>query len=127
MGVFFGLLLGLELKHYIADYFLQTAWMLAGKGNVFHPGGYAHAGLHALLTLLVLLVFGTSPPLALALFAAEFVLHYALDFAKVGYSQGVEPQRQPQRFWALHGIDQLAHQLTYVGILYVVLRARGLA
>ena len=30
-GVFFGLMIGLELKHYIADYFLQPAWMLAGN------------------------------------------------------------------------------------------------
>ena len=34
--VFFGLLIGLEIKHYIADYFLQPGWILAGKGNIFH-------------------------------------------------------------------------------------------
>jgi hypothetical protein len=31
------------------------------------------------------------------------------------------------RFWALHGADQLAHQLTYVAMIYVVLRSQGLA
>ena len=64
-GVFFGLMIGLELKHYIADYFLQPAWMLAGKGNVFHAGGYAHAGIHAGMSLLVLLLVGT--PIGLSL------------------------------------------------------------
>ncbi|MEO6013143.1 MAG: DUF3307 domain-containing protein [Devosia sp.] len=126
-GVFFGLLIGLEIKHYIADYFLQPGWMLGGKGNIFHAGGYAHAGVHACLSLLVLLVMGTPFALAVALFAAEFVVHYALDYSKIHYSTGVDVATAPSRFWALHGIDQLAHQLTYAGIIFVVLRAMGLA
>ncbi len=124
--LFFGLLIGLEIKHYIADYFLQPGWMLGGKGNIFHPGGYAHAGLHALLSLIVMLLFGVPVGLALALFAGEFVLHYALDYAKIHYSAGVHVDGNPPRFWALHGVDQLAHQLTYAGMIYIVVRAAGL-
>ncbi len=125
-GVFFGLLLVLELKHYVADYFVQPAWMLAGKGDIFQPGGYAHAALHAGLTLVVLLALGTAAPLAVALCAAEFVLHYGLDYAKARYSADIDMQRRPRRFWVLHGIDQLAHQLTYAAIIFIVLGARGL-
>ena len=55
-GLFFVLLVGLELKHYIADYFMQPGWILAGKGDFRKPGGYAHAGIHALLTGVVLLI-----------------------------------------------------------------------
>src|SRR5215207_3419881 len=62
--VFFGLLIGLELKHFVADYLMQPGWMLSGKGNIFHPGGYAHAAIHAALSLVVLLLVGT--PLGLA-------------------------------------------------------------
>lgn len=126
-GVFFGLLIGLEIKHYVADYFLQPGWMLGGKGNIFHAGGYAHAGIHAGLSLLVLLVMGTPIGLAVALFAAEFVIHYALDYSKIHYSKGVHVDSQPRRFWALHGIDQLTHQLTYAAMIFVVLKAQGLA
>lgn len=126
-GMFFGLMIGLELKHYVADYFLQPGWMLAGKGNVFQAGGYAHAGIHAGLSLFVLLAVGTSIGLALALAAAEFVLHYALDYAKIHYSGGAQADSRPRRFWVLHGIDQIAHQLTYVAMIYIVLRAQGLA
>ena len=125
-GVFFGLMIGLELKHYIADNFLQPGWILAGKGNVFHPGGYAHAGIHAVLSLIVLLVMGTPIALALALFAGEFVIHYALDYAKIHYSTGVLMDNKPRQFWMLHGIDQIAHQLTYVAMIYIALRAQGL-
>lgn len=125
-AVVFGLLIGLELKHYIADYFLQPGWILAGKGDVLQPGGYVHAAIHAGLSLVVLLACGTPLALAAALFAAEFIVHYGLDYAKIHYSTGVHVDSQPRRFWALHGIDQLTHQLTYAAIIFVVLKAKGL-
>lgn len=126
VGVLFGLLIGLEVKHFVADYLLQPGWILAGKGNIFHPGGYAHAGIHAVLSLVVLLLVGTPIGLAAAIFAGEFVLHYALDYSKIQYSKGVHVESQPARFWALHGVDQLAHQLTYVAMVFIVMRALGL-
>ena len=124
--LFFGLLIGLEIKHCIADYFLQTGWILRGKGDIFHPGGYAHAALHGALSVVVVLLFGTPIGLALALFAAEFVIHYALDYSKIHYSKGVHIDGQPRRYWALHGIDQLTHQLTYAAMIFVVVKAAGL-
>jgi hypothetical protein len=126
-AIFFGLLLGLEIKHYIADYFLQPGWMLGGKGDFRKPGGYAHAGIHAALSAIVLLLCGTPLWLVGSLFVAEFVVHYALDYAKIHYSAGVHVDTQPRRFWALHGIDQLTHQLTYAAMIFTVLRAQGLA
>jgi hypothetical protein len=127
VAVFFALLVGLELKHYVADYFLQPGWMLGGKGDIRRLGGYAHAGLHAVLTLIVLLLCRTPIGLAVALCAAEFVLHYGLDYAKIHYSQDAHIDRSPRRFWVLHGVDQLAHQLTYALLIFFVLRAKGLA
>jgi len=124
--VFFGLLIGLELKHFVADYLLQPGWILAGKGNIFHPGGYAHAAIHAGMSLIVLLLVGTPLGLAAALFAGEFVLHYALDYSKIQYSAGVHVDNKPARYWALHGADQLAHQLTYVAMIYLVVKALAL-
>ena len=127
VAVFFGLLIGLEIKHYIADYFMQPGWMLGGKGDLRKPGGYAHAGIHAALSAIVLIICGTPLWLVGTLFVAEFVVHYVLDFSKIHYSMGVHVDTQPRRFWALHGIDQLTHQLTYAAMIYVVLRVKGLA
>jgi len=124
--LFFVLLIGLEVKHYIADYFLQPAWMLVGKGDWRHPGGYAHAGLHAALSGVVLLIAATPLPIVAALVVAEWVIHYALDYSKILYSRGVRADSDPRRFWALHGIDQLTHQLTYAAMIYAVLLAKGL-
>jgi hypothetical protein len=120
------LFVGLELKHYVADYFLQPAWMLGGKGNLRHPGGYAHAGLHAALSALVLLAAGAPLPLLASMVTAEYVIHYGLDYAKIHYSRGVHVDTDPRRFWALHGLDQLTHQLTYAVMILLVLHALGM-
>ena len=121
------LFLGLEIKHYVADYFLQPGWILAGKGNLRHAGGYVHAAIHAGLSGLVLLAAGTPLPVLLALVLAEWVVHYGLDYAKIHYSTGVHVDTRPRRFWVLHGVDQVTHQLTYAGMIYVVLVAKGFA
>ena len=60
-----------------------------------------------------------------ALVVAEFVVHFLLDHAKVLYSGGIDPDEDPQRFWAMHGFDQLLHQLTYIVMVYFALRAVG--
>ena len=125
LELFFILFIGLEVKHYIADYFLQPAWMLVGKGDFRQPGGYAHAGVHAGLSAVVLLIAGTPLPVLLALCAAEYVVHYVLDYSKIHYSKGVHVDGNPRRFWALHGVDQLTHQLTYAAMIYAVLIAKG--
>jgi len=127
VGVFFLLFIGLELKHFIADYFMQPGWMLAGKGDFRKIGGYAHAGVHAGLSAVVLLVAAT-PLLALAgLVLAEFAIHYLFDYSKIHYSRGVHVDTQPRRFWSLHGLDQIMHQLTYGAMIYGVLLAKGMA
>jgi hypothetical protein len=126
VGLFFLLFIGLELKHYIADYFLQPGWMLGGKGDFRQPGGYAHAGVHAALTALVLLLAGTPLNWLTGIVVAEFVVHYLLDYSKIHYSRGVHVDTQPRRFWSLHGLDQITHQLTYAAIIYAVLVSKGL-
>jgi len=126
-AIFFALLIGLEIKHYLADYFLQPGWMLGGKGDFRKPGGYAHAGIHAGFSFAVLVLCGAPLWLAAELLVAEFVVHYALDYAKIHYSMGVHVDKQPRKFWALHGVDQLTHQLTYAAMIYIVLRVMGQA
>jgi hypothetical protein len=126
VALFFLLFVGLELKHYIADYFLQPGWMLAGKGDIRRIGGYAHAGVHAVLTGVVLVLAGTPTEWIVGIVVAEFVVHYVLDYLKIAYSRGVHVDTQPRRFWSLHGLDQIFHQLTYGAIIYAVLVSKGL-
>lgn len=123
---FFVLLVGLQLKHFVADFLLQPGWILAGKGDFRLPGGYAHAGLHAALTAAVMALASVPPSILAIVFVAEFVVHYALDYAKVHYSHNVDMSSQAKKYWGLFGADQLAHQLTYVLITYVGLWSLGL-
>lgn len=125
VGLFLLLFVGLEAKHLVADYFLQPKWILVGKGDFTKPGGYAHAGIHALLTAVVLLLASTPLDVLGWIVVVEFVVHYLLDYSKIAYSRGTHVDTNPRRFWALHGIDQFAHQLTYAAIAYVVLLAKG--
>ena len=125
-AIVFGLLIGLEIKHFVADYLLQPGWILAGKGDFRKPGGYAHAGIHAAFSAVVLLALMTPLWLVAELFVAEFVVHYLLDYSKIYYSRGVHADTAPRKFWGLHGVDQLAHQLTYAAMIYAVAAVRGL-
>ena len=112
-------LIGRTATRWLFTIFVLAPFVIAAYLALFYPIAW--------LSLLVLVVMGAPLALALALFAAEFVLHYALDYAKIHYSAGVHVDSRPRRFWALHGIDQLTHQLTYAAMIYVVLRAGGYA
>ena len=126
-AIFFGLLIGLEIKHFIADYLMQPSWILGGKGDVTKLGGYVHAAIHGIFSVVILLIFGTPLWLVGTLFVIECVIHYVLDFAKIHYSRGVDIEKDAGRYWALHGLDQLFHHLTYAAMIYAVLRVEGLA
>ena len=120
-------LLLLLLKHLACDFMLQTPYQLRYKGVYGHPAGLLHAGLHALGTAVVLVglkIAGTLPTsiaLVAMLCAAEFVLHYHIDWGK---EQANRPllKEQGTAYWTLFGFDQFLHQATYVAITYIVIR-----
>lgn len=115
-----------QLKHFVADYVLQAGWMVRGKGDLTKLGGYAHAGVHVAGSLIVLAILRTPVAVIAALLAAEFVIHYALDYAKISYSRGVSDEENPHLYWTFHGFDQFLHHLTYIGMTYFALLAKGL-
>ena len=112
---------GLEIKHYVADYLGQNDWILRGKGSLRAGGGYVHAAGHVLGSAIVL-AMAQVPLGALAMvLLAEFVIHYAMDFTKANVGRSVSSASQPRLYWAMHGFDQLLHHLTYVAMAYTVL------
>lgn len=115
------LLLLFQIKHLLADFVWQSGWMVRNKGTYGHPGGIAHAGLHSLLTVPILIWTPISLLAVLAVAGAEFVLHYHIDWTKDRLLKlsGLGPQEKA--YWGLTGLDQFAHQATYVGILWVIL------
>ncbi|MBV0911772.1 DUF3307 domain-containing protein [Anianabacter salinae] len=111
----------LLIKHFLADYQFQTLYMVQNKGRYGHPGGIQHAGVHAAMSLPILVVAGFAPLLSLAICVGEFVIHYHVDFMKEVVSKRLGLTIQDKAYWSLFGLDQLAHQLTYVLMIGVAL------
>lgn len=110
----------LEAKHFVCDFVLQSAYQYRNKGIYGHPGGILHAGLHILGSLPALLLLTGSVALIAAILAAEFVVHYHLDWFKERTNKRYALTVDDAKYWMLFGADQLAHQLTYVVILAVL-------
>ncbi|WP_421854507.1 DUF3307 domain-containing protein [Oricola sp.] len=118
MSLVFALFIALLIKHYFADFVFQPAWMLSSKGSLTAPGGYAHAAFHAAGSGALVLIAGVPAGAVLTIMAAEFVVHFLIDFAKDRITEKSSAEGKPSLYWQLHGFDQLLHQLTYVGITY---------
>lgn len=109
----------LQIKHFVADFVIQTYMQTVKKGVWLHPVGVSHSIDHAYCSLIVLLAFSmwwtVSPQLILLVVLVESVLHYIIDYTKVrfGNKNMVAPL-----FWTQFGLDQLLHQLTYIGMAY---------
>jgi hypothetical protein len=109
-------LLILQVKHFVADFVLQTEYQYRNKGTYGHPGGLIHAAVHAAATPLAFLVIRPSFALALVIVVGEFVVHYHIDWMK---EQVVRARRwdYPQaEYWWSFGADQGLHQVTYLVI-----------
>lgn len=107
----------LQIKHMFADFFLQTPKMLSGRGEYWHMGRAQHAGVHVLGTILVLVPFGASVPFILAIAAAEWVIHFNIDFFKAKHCASNELGPADAAFWRAAGMDQALHHLTYLAIV----------
>lgn len=108
----------LQIKHMFADYFLQTPKMLSGRGTYFHIGRAQHAGVHAIGSAIALILVGTPPLLTLGLVAAEWVVHFHIDWWKASYSEKRELVPTEAKFWRAAGFDQFLHQTTYIAMVW---------
>ena len=116
-GMLHVLLVGFAIKHFLADFVLQTAWMVREKGVYGRPGGLVHAGWHAVLSLILLLACEVPAGLTLALVGAEWVIHYHIDYAKESFSRRIRKTPADHGFWITLGFDQMLHQLTYAAMI----------
>ena len=116
------LMFALQVKHYYADFVIQTYVQTVRKGIYRDPVGISHSLDHVICSLIALLIasffVAISMPLALLLCLAEGILHYHIDWTKVHF--GIKDNTKPL-FWNQFGMDQLAHQLTYLGMIYLML------
>jgi hypothetical protein len=103
----------LQLKHWYVDFVNQTPDEVANKGTYGNWAGLMHSIKHGLATIVVLSYFITVP-WALILGLIDFVVHYHVDWAKMNYGNRDITTKQ---FWNHLGLDQMAHQITYIAIV----------
>jgi len=106
----------LQVKHFICDYQLQTLYQLQNKGKYGHPGGIIHSGLHVIGTAAIFLVVTPTLWLGAAILAAEFLIHYHVDWAKDNWIRNRGYTATDREFWWAIGFDQLLHHFTYIAI-----------
>jgi hypothetical protein len=103
------------LKHFVADFLLQTNWIARGKERVV--GWFAplavHVLGHAALTLAIALAIA---PHLWWLALVDLFVHAAIDRGKsmVGHWGGWEFSQGA--YWWLMGFDQFLHQLTNIAL-----------
>jgi hypothetical protein len=112
----------LQIKHWYADFKIQTYMQTVKKGVWLDPIGISHTVDHIWCSLVALFVFSLLFPINVSLIIpivfVEGILHYTIDYTKVKY--GCKDNTKPL-FWNQFGLDQLAHQICYMAMAYILI------
>jgi len=109
----------LHIKHWYVDFVDQDQREIAHKGIYGHWLGIRHSAKHGIGTAIaVALTLGPEMWLVSVLLGMfDSVIHYHIDWAKMHWGNQDLSQAS---FWAHLGLDQMAHYLTYVGIVAII-------
>jgi hypothetical protein len=117
----FILLALLFVKHWYIDFVNQSSEEVHGKGIYGNAYGVMHSIKHGVATFIIFWMFLSSWPLAIILGAIDFALHYHIDWAKININKRYNYTVENPTFWLWLGADQLAHQLTYIFLIWIVI------
>ena len=138
LATIFALLVIYQVKHFLADFALQTPYMFQ-KGNEgwsFIRPLMAHCGVHASFTCIIAYVVTGDFSLALLLAGFDFSMHFVMDrlksrkkylgrFKVLGSGELTNANREAKcsdrYFWLSLGLDQAVHHVNnYAIIAYIV-------
>lgn len=108
-----------QVKHWYIDFVNQSDTEIKRKGIYGNYDGLMHSAKHGLgTTICAVLVAGyTYFVFAVVLGILDFIAHYHIDWAKSNY--GVQDIKNPY-FWNHLGLDQMAHQLVYLLLAFLM-------
>lgn len=112
------LLSAFGIKHFVADFWLQTSRMIAEKGRYFKRGGIDHSAIHGVFTMWIIYFTIKDYSIAVMLGSIDFLLHYHIDWLKQKLNHS--KTYVDKMWWFYMGLDQCLHYLTYIGIIYYV-------
>lgn len=111
------MLIAFQIKHFLADFVLQNKYMLRKTARTEWVGPLlAHSAVHSIGTFLVLVAF--IGPNAVYFAMVDLAVHTGIDAWKARLT---EQNVFRKSFWVALGLDQLAHQLTYIAMAFVAL------
>jgi hypothetical protein len=116
-------LLAFQVKHLVCDFMLQTRYQVDNKGYYGRFGGLTHAAWHILLSIPPLLIVTHDARLIALLLLGEFVVHYHTDWLKARTQRKRRWTERDSIYWVAFGVDQFVHQVTYIVMIAVVMRA----
>lgn len=137
MEKLFILLVLFQVKHFLADYLLQTEYML-GKfkdGREFILPLAVHAAVHSLFTFALAWTFTHSIVLSALLGLFDFISHFVMDRIKAGkkylgrykplttqtFATATKTQKWHNKyFWWSLGFDQMIHHLCHYAIIAII-------
>jgi hypothetical protein len=112
----FIILVLLQLKHWYIDFVNQTNDEVISKGHYGELPGIMHSLKHGIGTGMIF--FCINPLIATLFGFLDFILHYHIDWTKRNF--GNQDIQNP-KFWRDLGLDQMVHQLCYLGYVAMVL------
>jgi len=115
------ILIALFAKHWYIDFVNQSPKEVEGKGTYGNADGLMHSIKHGVATAIIMFWFVYEPLVAIFLGFIDFVCHYHIDWAKMNINKHYGYTIDKPAFWAWLGADQFAHQLTYIGLVWLVL------
>ena len=111
------MLIAFQVKHFLADFVLQNKYMLRKTARTDWVGPLlTHSLVHSIGTFLVLVYFIGAYAIYFAL--VDFAVHTGIDAWK---ARMTEQNVFRKSFWVALGLDQLAHQLTYIAMTFVAI------
>lgn len=120
INLIFILLIAFQLKHYVADFPLQSSWMLKKRlpGWDFAVPLATHCLVHASFTLLIVLIVNSN---LWWLAVLDFSIHFIMDRCKSAqHYLGRFNDSSKQSFWNCFGLDQIVHHFTHYFIIWML-------
>jgi hypothetical protein len=109
----------LLFKHFVCDFLTQSHYQVANKIFYGHLGGIIHALIHGVGTFVVFIFF-YSIEIAGLCAVIDIIVHYHIDWIKAVVTHKFKLKIEDdtcEKFWALFGLDQFIHQMTYLALI----------
>ena len=116
----FKLLVIFQIKHFLADFPLQNAYMLGKfKAKGWELPLLSHAAVHAAMTFAICLYF-VNFEVAATMAIFDLIVHFSVDRVKASPFMFGKYTPDQKMFWNALGLDQFMHHITHYIIIFTI-------